>query len=108
MVDTTDKSVRNREQYAHLTPEQHAEFWRVIQHYKPAYGMVYHSQGKVCNLPAHPVQDAVLVPDVYARLLVDNPAVKRFDFLVALDTTSVPWEDDKCQRRPETACKRPG
>jgi DNA polymerase type B, organellar and viral len=95
MVGTTDESVRNRAGYAHLTPEQQAEFWWVIQHGKPAYGMVHPSHGKVWNLPAHPVEDVISAPDVYARLLVDNPAIKRFDFLVALDTTSVAWEDDK-------------
>jgi hypothetical protein len=32
------------------------------------------------------VEGVIPVPEVYAGLLVDNPAVKRFDFLVALDT----------------------
>jgi hypothetical protein len=97
MADThgTEESVRNRAQYAHLIPAQQADFLRVIGHDKPAYGQEDPTPWTVCQLPAHPVDGVVPVPEVYARLLVDNPAVQRFDFLVALDTEYVAWEDAK-------------
>jgi hypothetical protein len=37
----------------------------------------------------------VPLPAVYAGIMVDNPVVKRFDYVVALDTEYVAWEDAK-------------